>query len=92
MSFSSVCPSRSLPFPRGCRPIQRIVTRPGRVDVSGIGYQPEGELTVAGSPLGRGPLYDEVRVVVGAGSLASGPALTQEGGTWNPSHIPARGV
>ena len=81
-SASAICSDKTGTLTRNEMTIQRIVTRSGRVDVSGIGYQPEGELTVAGSPLGRGQHYDEVRVVLGGGSLASDAALSHEDGTW----------
>ncbi len=62
--------------------IQRIVTRSGEVEISGIGYRPEGEVTAAGRPLERGRLRTEVLAVLGAGSLANDALLTEEDGDW----------
>ena len=63
--------------------IQRVVTRSGEVVVGGIGYRPEGEITAGDRPLEAGPLLEEVRIVLGGGSLA-GNASLQEGadGVW----------
>ena len=45
------------PRPAGVRV---VATASGRVEFTGTGYAPEGELLVAGRPLGDGPLRAEV--------------------------------
>ena len=51
------------------------VARSGEIDVTGIGYRPDGELLVGGRPLEDGPLLDEhgeVRITdFGIAALAS---------------------
>src|SRR6266545_4298625 len=52
------------------------------VAVTGTGYRPEGELRVGDQPLSDGPLLDEVRVVLGGGSLAGDAVLRSDDGAW----------
>jgi P-type Ca2+ transporter type 2C len=59
-----------------------VVTRSGEVVVTGIGYRPEGEVGVGDRPLGDGPLLEEVRVVLGGGSLANDAVLHNDDGQW----------
>jgi P-type Ca2+ transporter type 2C len=62
--------------------IQRVVTHSGEVAIEGIGYRPEGAITSGGAQLTEGPLLDEVRVVLGGGSLANDATLSNDGGEW----------
>lgn len=81
-SASVICSDKTGTLTRNEMTIQRIITRSGEVTVSGIGYRPEGSVTVDGRPLERGPLRSEVRAVLGGGSLANDAILRQEGGEW----------
>ena len=62
--------------------VQRVVTHSGEVEIAGIGYRPEGAITAGGAPLGDGPLFEELRAVLGGGSLANDAVLRNEGGAW----------
>ena len=62
--------------------IERVVTASGEVEVTGVGYRPEGELRVDGRPLDDPVLLDEVRAVLAAGSLANDAVLREEDGEW----------
>jgi magnesium-transporting ATPase (P-type) len=62
--------------------IQRIVTASGAVSIGGIGYRPDGEVLAGDEPLGEGPLLDEVRFVLGGGSLANDAVLQERDGEW----------
>ncbi len=81
-SASVICTDKTGTLTRNEMTIQRIVTHSGEVDVSGIGYRPEGDVTAGGRPLERGPLRTEVRVVLGSGSLANDAALAEADGRW----------
>ena len=81
-SASVICTDKTGTLTRNEMTIQRIVTHSGEVEVTGIGYRPEGGLTVGGLPLERGPLRTEVRVVLGSGSLANDAALAETDGRW----------
>ncbi len=55
--------------------VRVIVTASGRVDVTGTGYAPDGELCVDGEALASGALRTEVRRLLAAGYLASNAEL-----------------
>ncbi|MGZ8482115.1 MAG: cation-translocating P-type ATPase, partial [Candidatus Limnocylindria bacterium] len=81
-SASVICCDKTGTLTRNEMTIQRVVTRSGEVEVTGTGYRPEGELRIEGEQLGEGPLLDEVRAVLGAGSLANDAVLREEDGEW----------
>ncbi len=62
--------------------IQRVVTRSGEVTIEGSGYRPEGAIRADGEPLGDGPLLDELRIVLGGGSLANDASLRLVDDEW----------
>ena len=80
-SASVICSDKTGTLTRNEMTIQTVVTRSGEVDVTGTGYRPEGELLVDGRPL-DGPLAEEVRYVLGGGSLASDASLREVDGEW----------
>jgi magnesium-transporting ATPase (P-type) len=82
-STSVICSDKTGTLTRNEMTIQRIVTHSGEVEVSGIGYRPEGEVTAGGRPLDRGALRAEVLAVLGGGSLASDARLVEENGAWS---------
>jgi magnesium-transporting ATPase (P-type) len=81
-SASVVCSDKTGTLTRNEMTIERVVTGSGEVEVTGSGYRPEGELRRDGRPLDEGPLLDEVRAVLGAGSLANDAVLREEDGEW----------
>jgi P-type Ca2+ transporter type 2C len=82
-SASVICSDKTGTLTKNEMTIQRVVTRSGEVAVTGIGYRPEGELRVSDQPLSDGPLLEEVRAVLGGGSLAGDAVLRQDGGQWS---------
>jgi potassium/sodium efflux P-type ATPase len=86
-SASVVCSDKTGTLTRNEMTIQKVVTASGEVDVTGSGYRPVGELLVDGRPIDdTGPLdaglLDEVRAVLGGGSLANDARLHRDGGEW----------
>jgi P-type Ca2+ transporter type 2C len=59
--------------------IERVVTGSGEVAVTGTGYRPVGALQIDGRPLDNLVLLDEVRLVLGGGSLANNAVLRDDG-------------
>src|SRR5262249_33117362 len=86
-SASVVCSDKTGTLTRSEMTIQKLLTASGEVDVTGTGYRPEGDLLVAGRHLGDGAagdaaLEDELRYVLGGGSLANDAVLAEVDGEW----------
>jgi P-type Ca2+ transporter type 2C len=91
-SASVICSDKTGTLTRNEMTIQRVVARSGEATVTGIGYRPEGEVRVGERPLEDGPLAEEVRVVLGGGSLANDAVLSQQEGQWTIQGDPTDGA
>jgi len=91
-STSVICSDKTGTLTRNEMTIQRIVTRAGEVEVTGSGYQPDGQLLHADKPLGAGPLHDEVDVVLRGGALVNDAVLEQKDGAWSIQGDPTDGA
>ena len=78
-SASVICSDKTGTLTKNEMTIEQVVTGSGEVDVTGSGYRPEGELRVDGRPLDDPVLLDEVRAVLGGGSLANDAVLREDG-------------
>ncbi|HEY4607045.1 MAG TPA: cation-translocating P-type ATPase, partial [Acidimicrobiia bacterium] len=81
-SASVVCSDKTGTLTRSEMTIEKVVTPSGEVDVTGTGYRPEGELMSGGRVVEDPALLDEVRLVLGGGSLANDALLRHEDGEW----------
>ncbi|HSD75990.1 MAG TPA: HAD-IC family P-type ATPase, partial [Solirubrobacteraceae bacterium] len=81
-SASVVCSDKTGTLTQNEMTIQKVVAPSGEVDVTGVGYRPEGELRADGQAIAEGSLLDEVRAVLGAGSLANDAQLREQDGEW----------
>ena len=63
--------------------VVRVLTASGAVDITGVGYAPEGRVEAAGVSLQNGPLLEEITAVLVGGSLAGNAQLHEASpGTW----------
>ena len=82
-SASVIASDKTGTLTRGEMTVQRVVTASGRVDITGVGYAPEGRAEQAGADVPAGPLQDELRAVLSGGSLAGNAQLQQDdSGAW----------
>jgi potassium/sodium efflux P-type ATPase len=81
-SASVVCSDKTGTLTRSEMTIVKVVTASGEVELTGTGYLPEGELRVDGKALTDPVLLDEVRFVLGGGSLANDAVLRRDGSEW----------
>jgi P-type Ca2+ transporter type 2C len=94
-SASVICTDKTGTLTRNEMTVTTVVTPSGEVELTGTGYRPEGEVRVDGRALredGDGALLDEVRFVLGGGSLANDAVLHEEGGDWTVQGDPTEGA
>ncbi|HEX2514462.1 MAG TPA: cation-translocating P-type ATPase, partial [Chloroflexota bacterium] len=72
--------------------VRTVVTASGRTDLTGTGYDPQGEVLSDGVPLGPGPLRAEVERTLRAADLANNAALQQREGQWMVQGDPTEGA
>jgi Ca2+-transporting ATPase len=85
-SASVICSDKTGTLTRNEMTVTTVVTGSGEVEVTGTGYRPEGEVVLDGRRLGDGgfdaAVADEVRFVLGGGSLANDAVLRDDDGVW----------
>jgi len=82
-SASVIASDKTGTLTRGEMTLQRVMTASGRIDISGVGYAPEGRAEQAGAELPAGPLRDELSAVLSGGGLAGNAQLQQDdSGAW----------
>ena len=72
--------------------IQRIRTASGEVELTGVGYRPEGTALAGGRELSDPALSREARMVLAGGSLANNAQLTARDGEWQIQGDPTEGA
>jgi Ca2+-transporting ATPase len=72
--------------------VRALVTASGRVELTGSGYAPVGELRAGGAPLSAGPLRTEARRLLAAASLASNAELVLRDGRYLVVGDPTEGA
>jgi Ca2+-transporting ATPase len=72
--------------------VRTVVTASGRVDVTGTGYAPQGELWQGGRALADGPLRTEVTYTLGAADRANNAVLQERDGRWTIQGDPTEGA
>lgn len=70
-SASVICTDKTGTLTKNEMTVKELVTPSGSASLTGVGYLPDGEAQVDGETLTDGPVYDEVRLVIGGGSLAN---------------------
>ncbi|MEA5155360.1 cation-translocating P-type ATPase [Raineyella sp.] len=82
-SASVICSDKTGTLTQNEMTIQKLVTASGTVDLSGIGYRPEGEATYDGRRPDDPALLTEARTLLRQGSLANNAQLTETDGEWS---------
>lgn len=77
-SASVIASDKTGTLTRGEMTVQRVMTASGRIDITGVGYAPEGRAENGGTDLPEGPLRAELQAVLNGGSLAGNAQLQQD--------------
>jgi len=72
--------------------VRTVVTASGRVEVTGVGYAPQGELLQDGGALADGALRSEVTYSLGAADRANNAVLQERDGRWIIQGDPTEGA
>src|SRR5690606_9756914 len=62
--------------------VRRIVTASGQVELTGVGYRPEGQAILDGRGADDAAVRTEAQLVLAGGSLANNAQLTRRDGEW----------
>ena len=81
-SASVVCTDKTGTLTRNEMTIVKVVTPSVEVDITGIGYEPVGEVHIHGTPVDDPALRREVELVLEGGSLANDATLRADGDRW----------
>ncbi|MFW9078455.1 cation-translocating P-type ATPase [Pseudomonas sp. P2757] len=83
-SASVICTDKTGTLTRSQMTIRQTITASGKTTVSGVGYDPQGQISHQDLPLSKGSVHSENILLLHGGSLASNAGLAQqEDGTWS---------
>ena len=89
-STTFICSDKTGTLTQGKMTVRRIYADDSSIDISGVGYEPEGEFSVGGEPVGvESESALEKLLLIGA--LCNDTALTASGRVWDVSGDPTEG-
>src|SRR5215204_3464997 len=91
-SATVICTDKTGTLTKNEMTVRTVVTASGRVDVTGTGYTPEGELQHEGKPLQELALRTEVERILIAADRANNAVLQEYGGRWSVQGDPTEGA
>jgi Ca2+-transporting ATPase len=91
-STTVICSDKTGTLTKNEMTVRAVLTAGGRVELTGSGYDPEGDLLYNDQPLQPGPLLEEVRKTLRAADLANNAELIEEDGHWIVQGDPTEGA
>ncbi len=91
-STTTICSDKTGTLTRNEMTVRAVITASGRVELTGTGYDPSGDVRQDGRPVEDPALLDELRKTLAAGDLASNAALVRRDGRWTIQGDPTEGA
>jgi len=91
-SATVICTDKTGTLTKNEMTVRTVVGAVGRVEFTGAGYGPVGDILLDGRPLEDGDLRFEVRRTLAVATLASNAQLSHENGSWNVMGDPTEGA
>ncbi|HEX6850975.1 MAG TPA: HAD-IC family P-type ATPase [Candidatus Polarisedimenticolaceae bacterium] len=89
---SIVCTDKIGTLTKGEMTVRAAFVRAGRVDFTGVGYDPTGDVWHLGGPVDDPRALEELRLLLHAGLLANNADLVRDGGRWKVRGDPTEGA
>lgn len=91
-SATVICTDKTGTLTKNEMTVRTFVGVGGKVEFTGAGYDPAGDILAEGALLDEGRLRFEVRQTLAAAALASNAQLSHENGIWNVMGDPTEGA
>jgi Ca2+-transporting ATPase len=91
-STTVICSDKTGTLTRNEMTVRAVATASGRVDLSGIGYDPSGEVRQGGQPVADPDLLNEVEKALRAADLDNNASLIERDGRWSIQGDPTEGA
>src|SRR4051812_388902 len=91
-STTTICSDKTGTLTRNEMTVRAVVTASGKVELTGAGYEPSGEVRQDGKPVSDRRLLEEVEKTLSAGDLANNAALVEKDGRATIQGDPTEGA
>src|SRR3954470_8334847 len=91
-STTTICSDKTGTLTRNEMTVRAVMTASGKVELTGAGYEPSGEVRQGGKPVSDRRLLEEVEKTLSAGDLANNAALVEKDGRWTIQGDPTEGA
>ncbi|KPV49045.1 haloacid dehalogenase, partial [Kouleothrix aurantiaca] len=91
-STTVICSDKTGTLTKNEMTVRTVATAGGRVDFTGIGYEPAGEVQQGGAAVSNPALLEEVAKLLRAAGLSNNATLIEQDGRWSIQGDPTEGA